>query len=92
MSPPRNRRGLPLTPSGGGDGFREGACEYPGRKVEWPDVGSRKVFLRILPAVEIPVMAKVRIGHFVEAQIREALGVDYIDESEVLTWRMRRTI
>ena len=36
-------------------------------------------------AVSIPVMAKVRIGHFVEAQILEALGVDYIDESEVLT-------
>ena len=39
----------------------------------------------ILDAVSIPVMAKVRIGHFVEAQILEALGVDYIDESEVLT-------
>eukprot|EP01138_Halocafeteria_seosinensis_P011235 gb/GECG01011477.1/.p1 GENE.gb/GECG01011477.1/~~gb/GECG01011477.1/.p1 ORF type:complete len:306 (+),score=51.23 gb/GECG01011477.1/:1-918(+) len=36
-------------------------------------------------AVSIPVMAKVRIGHFVEAQILEAMGVDYIDESEVLT-------
>merc|ERR1712070_1174395 len=36
-------------------------------------------------AVSIPVMAKVRIGHFVEAQILEALDVDYIDESEVLT-------
>ncbi|MFZ5898344.1 MAG: pyridoxal 5'-phosphate synthase lyase subunit PdxS [Bacillota bacterium] len=40
---------------------------------------------RIMDAVTIPVMAKVRIGHFVEAQILEALGVDYIDESEVLT-------
>jgi pyridoxal 5'-phosphate synthase pdxS subunit len=40
---------------------------------------------RILAAVSIPVMAKRRIGHFVEAQILEALGVDYIDESEVLT-------
>jgi len=39
----------------------------------------------IMEAVTIPVMAKVRIGHFVEAQILEALGVDYIDESEVLT-------
>ncbi|HOL12038.1 MAG TPA: pyridoxal 5'-phosphate synthase lyase subunit PdxS [Bacillota bacterium] len=39
----------------------------------------------IMDAVSIPVMAKVRIGHFVEAQILEALGVDYIDESEVLT-------
>ena len=39
----------------------------------------------IMDAVTIPVMAKVRIGHFVEAQILEALGVDYIDESEVLT-------
>ena len=39
----------------------------------------------IMEAVSIPVMAKCRIGHFVEAQILEALGVDYIDESEVLT-------
>lgn len=39
----------------------------------------------IMKTVTIPVMAKVRIGHFVEAQILEALGVDYIDESEVLT-------
>jgi pyridoxal 5'-phosphate synthase pdxS subunit len=39
----------------------------------------------IIDAVSIPVMAKCRIGHFVEAQILEALGVDYIDESEVLT-------
>src|SRR5918995_651699 len=34
---------------------------------------------------EIPVMAKARIGHFVEAQVLEALGVDFVDESEVLT-------
>ena len=39
----------------------------------------------IMEAVSIPVMAKVRIGHFVEAQILQALGLDYIDESEVLT-------
>jgi pyridoxal 5'-phosphate synthase pdxS subunit len=39
----------------------------------------------IMERVSIPVMAKVRIGHFVEAQILEAIGVDYIDESEVLT-------
>ncbi|WP_092487429.1 pyridoxal 5'-phosphate synthase lyase subunit PdxS [Desulfoscipio geothermicus] len=43
------------------------------------------VIIRIMEAVTIPVMAKARIGHFVEAQILEALGVDYIDESEVLT-------
>jgi pyridoxal 5'-phosphate synthase pdxS subunit len=40
---------------------------------------------QIMEAVTIPVMAKCRIGHFVEAQILEAIGVDYIDESEVLT-------
>ena len=40
---------------------------------------------KIIKAVTIPVMAKVRIGHFVEAQILEAIEVDYIDESEVLT-------
>jgi pyridoxal 5'-phosphate synthase pdxS subunit len=39
----------------------------------------------IIKAVSIPVMAKARIGHFVEAQILEAIGVDYVDESEVLT-------
>jgi pyridoxal 5'-phosphate synthase pdxS subunit len=39
----------------------------------------------IISAVSIPVMAKARIGHFVEAQVLQALGVDYIDESEVLT-------
>jgi len=44
-----------------------------------------EVILAIMEAVTIPVMAKCRIGHFVEAQILEALGIDYIDESEVLT-------
>lgn len=44
-----------------------------------------ELILKIMDAVTIPVMAKVRIGHFVEAQILEALGVDFIDESEVLT-------
>jgi pyridoxal 5'-phosphate synthase pdxS subunit len=44
-----------------------------------------ELILKIMDTVTIPVMAKARIGHFVEAQILEALGVDYIDESEVLT-------
>jgi pyridoxal 5'-phosphate synthase pdxS subunit len=44
-----------------------------------------KLIKEIINAVSIPVMAKARIGHFAEAQILEALGVDYIDESEVLT-------
>ena len=39
----------------------------------------------IKEAVTIPVMAKARIGHFVEAQVLESIGIDYIDESEVLT-------
>ncbi len=43
------------------------------------------VIRAIQEAVTIPVMAKARIGHFVDAQILEALGVDYVDESEVLT-------
>jgi pyridoxal 5'-phosphate synthase pdxS subunit len=43
------------------------------------------IVLKIMEAVSIPVMAKARIGHFVEAQILESLGADYIDESEVLT-------
>ena len=44
-----------------------------------------ELILKIIDTVSIPVMAKCRIGHFVEAQILESLGVDYIDESEVLT-------
>lgn len=44
-----------------------------------------KLIKEIKSAVSIPVMAKVRIGHIVEAEILEALGIDYIDESEVLT-------
>ena len=44
-----------------------------------------EIILKIMDAVSIPVMAKCRIGHFAEAQILESLGVDYIDESEVLT-------
>ena len=43
------------------------------------------IILEIMDTVSIPVMAKCRIGHFVEAQVLEAIGVDYIDESEVLT-------
>jgi pyridoxal 5'-phosphate synthase pdxS subunit len=43
------------------------------------------LIMKIMDSVTIPVMAKCRIGHFVEAQILEAIGVDYIDESEVLT-------
>jgi len=43
------------------------------------------IIKEIMSAVSIPVMAKVRIGHFVEAQVLQALGVDFIDESEVLT-------
>src|SRR5438105_15900499 len=43
------------------------------------------IIKEIMNTVSIPVMAKARIGHFTEARILEALGVDYIDESEVLT-------
>lgn len=43
------------------------------------------IVMKIMEAVSIPVMAKARIGHFVEAQILESIGADYIDESEVLT-------
>ena len=48
-------------------------------------MASTKVIREIMAAVSIPVMAKVRIGHFAEAQVLEALKVDFIDESEVLT-------
>jgi pyridoxal 5'-phosphate synthase pdxS subunit len=48
-------------------------------------MASIKIIKEIMEAVTIPVMAKARIGHFAEAQVLEAVGVDYIDESEVLT-------
>jgi pyridoxal 5'-phosphate synthase pdxS subunit len=48
-------------------------------------MASVRVIKEIMDTVTIPVMAKARIGHFAEAQVLEALGVDYIDESEVLT-------
>ncbi len=48
-------------------------------------MASPKMIKEIMSVVSIPVMAKCRIGHFVEAQILEALGVDFVDESEVLT-------
>jgi pyridoxal 5'-phosphate synthase pdxS subunit len=48
-------------------------------------MASARVVKEIMAAVSIPVMAKARIGHFAEAQVLEVLGVDYIDESEVLT-------
>ncbi len=48
-------------------------------------MASIKVIREIMDTVSIPVMAKARIGHFTEARVLEALGVDYIDESEVLT-------
>jgi len=44
-----------------------------------------ELILQIMEAVTIPVMAKCRIGHFVEAQVLQSLGIDYVDESEVLT-------
>jgi pyridoxal 5'-phosphate synthase subunit Pdx1 len=48
-------------------------------------MASIKIIKEIMAVVTIPVMAKARIGHFAEAQVLEAVGVDYIDESEVLT-------
>ncbi len=48
-------------------------------------MASTKIIKEIMDAVSIPVMAKARIGHFAEAQVLEAIGADYIDESEVLT-------
>jgi pyridoxal 5'-phosphate synthase pdxS subunit len=48
-------------------------------------MASIRIIREIMEAVSIPVMAKARIGHFMEARVLEALGVDYIDESEVLT-------
>jgi pyridoxal 5'-phosphate synthase pdxS subunit len=70
----------------------------PAQQPSWPSVpadiralggvartSDPKLIREIMSAVTIPVMAKARIGHFVECQILETIGVDYIDESEVLT-------
>ena len=51
-----------------------------------------RIVEEVMAAVSIPVMAKARIGHIVEARVLEAMGVDYIDESEVLTPADRSTI
>ena len=48
-------------------------------------IADPEIVERVMRAVSIPVMAKCRIGHFAEARVLEALGVDFIDESEVLT-------
>ena len=54
-------------------------------------MGDPTMIKLIKEAVTIPVMAKARIGHFVEAQVLESIGIDYIDESEVLTPAMKLT-
>lgn len=56
-----------------------------GRSCTYRPQSDPAMIKKIVEAVTIPVMAKARIGHFVEAQILQAVGVDYIDESEVLT-------
>ncbi|RYR36258.1 hypothetical protein Ahy_A10g051260 isoform B [Arachis hypogaea] len=60
-----------------------GACAVMARGVA--RMSDPQLIKEIKQAVTIPVMAKARIGHFVEAQILEAIGIDYVDESEVLT-------
>src|SRR5204862_5158768 len=69
---------------GGGDGARAGAGGHPRGGGGGGNADPSKIE-EIQEAVTIPVMAKARIGHLVEAQVLEALEVDYIDESEVLT-------
>jgi len=54
-------------------------------RAAWARMSDPELIIRIKEAVTIPVMAKCRIGHFVEAPNLEAIGTDYIDESEVLT-------
>jgi pyridoxal 5'-phosphate synthase pdxS subunit len=66
------------------DGARAGARRHPPRRRRGPHERPEMIE-GIQEAVSIPVMAKARIGHFVEAQILQALGVDFVDESEVLT-------
>ena len=69
----------------GGDGARARALPTSGRDGGVARMSDPALIEAIQAAVTIPVMAKARIGHFAEAQILEALAVDYIDESEVLT-------
>src|SRR5205807_272204 len=83
--PPPDRAGTAGAPGGGAGRARGGGpadirAEGGVARMADPDK-----IVEIQEAVTIPVMAKARIGHFVEAQILEALEVDYIDESEVLT-------
>jgi pyridoxal 5'-phosphate synthase subunit Pdx1 len=66
------------------DGAGARAVRYPQGRRRGPH-GQHRQDREIMQTVTIPVMAKARIGHFMEARILEALGVDYIDESEVLT-------
>src|SRR5262249_52904417 len=76
------------------NGGKNGACavvEVGGGAADTPEesggggMGPIKVIREIMETVTIPVMAKVRIGHFAEAEVLQALEVDFIDESEVLT-------
>ena len=69
----------------GGHGFRTRSGRYSRSGRASPGCRTPSMIEEIIGTVSIPVMAKVRIGHFVEAQILQALGVDFIDESEVLT-------
>ncbi len=66
-------------------GIAEDAGAVAVMALERARMADPKKIVEIMDAVSIPVMAKARIGHFVEAQVLEALGVDMIDESEVLT-------
>ena len=63
----------------------EESFRYPEEMEEVARASDPEMITGIIEAVSIPVMAKARIGHFAEAQVLEALGVDYCDESEVLT-------
>ena len=69
----------------GGDGAGARARPTSAKKAAWRAWRNIAIIEEIMKTVTIPVMAKARIGHFMEARILEALGVDYIDESEVLT-------
>ena len=70
---------------GGGDGPRARARPTSAGRAAWRAWPTPRSSRRSWPRCRIPVMAKCRIGHFAEARVLEALGVDFIDESEVLT-------
>ena len=84
-SSPPSRRRSPRTPAPSPSWRSSGSPPTSARRAASSRMSDPDMIDGIIEAVSIPVMAKARIGHFVEAQVLQSLGVDYVDESEVLT-------